>query len=369
MEASRGHADYRLLLYFFILLLFGLIMLSSATTAIGFNRFNDSTYFIKHQLLYGVVPGLILFFFFTKFDYHRLRSLLIPAFVLTVVILLLVFIPHIGASYGTFSHSWIDLGGFSVQPSELAKLGLIIFFSAFLANQGSKILYSNDGFVTALGFGFIPVFLIILQPDIGTAVILFAILITLLYLAGARLHHLGGLALFSIIGFILLILVSKNSMIRINTFLHPEMDPEYKGYQINQGYLALGTGGFFGLGYGNSRQKFHYLPQVQDDEIFAIIGEEMGFLFESGFVILLVLIAFRGFVIARHAPDMFGRLLVGGIITWFLVQSFINIDSVTGLIPFTGVPLPFVSAGGTALISAMAGVGIIINVSKQQVHI
>ena len=366
--SKHKHVDYLLLSYFGILLLFGLIMLASASSPFGFARFDDSYFFIKRQILFGVIPGLLLFLIFAKLDYHKLRKLSLPIFVLSIISLLLVFIPGIGSNLNTGATSWLVFGNFTLQPAEFAKLALIIFMAAYLASLGKDITDLKQGFLLTLAIGMIPIVLVVLQPDVGTVSILFAILFGMLFIAHAKMNHLISLAGAGIVALILLIVVAPYRAARFTTFLHPELDPQGIGYHINQAFLAIGSGGLFGLGLGHSRQKFQYLPEVHADSIFAIIAEEMGFIFAAGFVILLMLIAYRAFIIAKHAPDRFGKYLVAGIITWFLVQSFFNIGAMVGLMPITGVPLPFVSHGGTALMIAMAAVGIIMNVSKQAEH-
>jgi len=357
-----------LLSYFITITVFGLIMLASASTAIGQARFDDSYFFIKRQLLFGVLPGLAVFFVFAKLDYRLLKKMAVPIFIGICIVLILVFIPGIGSSLGTGAHSWLIINGRSLQPAEFAKLGLIIFMAAYLANAGKDIADIKLGFLPALALGLIPVILVVLQPDIGTVSILFAIVFAMLFIAGARLRHLGALAIIGIAGITLMVMVAPYRAARLTTFLHPELDPQGIGYHINQAFLAIGSGGFFGLGLGHSRQKFQYLPEVQADSIYAVIAEEMGFLFAAALVILLVLIAYRGFILAKMSPDSFGRLLAAGIITWFIAQSFLNIGAMVGLLPLTGVPLPFVSHGGTALVVSMAAAGILINISKHATY-
>ena len=187
----------------------------------------------------------------------------------------------------------------------------------------------------------------------------------MLFVAGARWSHILGLAGAGLSGLVLMIVMAPYRAARLMTFLHPELDPQGIGYHINQAFLAIGSGGILGRGLGHSLQKYQYLPEVHSDSIYAIIAEEMGLLFALAIVILLILIIARGFMVAKHAPDQFGRLLVSGIIIWFATQSFLNIGAIVGILPLTGVPLPFISHGGTALMIAMGAVGIVVNVSKQ----
>lgn len=361
----KKSTDYVFLAYFIALLLFGLLMLSSAGVAVGLERFGDPYFFVKRQLLFGVLPGTILFLIIAKIDYHVWKKIALPVFLMSIVGLFLVFIPGIGTTHNTNAHSWISFFGYSFQPAESAKLALVIYMAGILSTMGNKIKDLKEGFLLALGVGIVPVFLIALQPDIGTTAILFAILMLILFFAHADLKHLSILILLAIIGFGTMIVVAPYRAERFMTFLHPELDPQGQGYQINQAFLAIGSGGWLGLGLGHSRQKFQYLPEVHADSIFAIIAEEMGFIVMTGVLFLFILITLRGLNIAKHAPDEFGKLLAVGILSWFMIQTLLNIGAIVGLLPLTGVPLPFVSHGGSALIIAMAGLGMIINVSKK----
>lgn len=361
--ANRG-ADRKLLIGFLLLLIFGLIMLTSAGSAVGHDKFNDSYYFIKRQFLYGVLPGLILFFLFVKFDYQRLKKLGGWIFALSLLLLLLVFIPGIGSNYGTNARSWLTVFGYSFQPAEFAKLGLVVFLP-FLISSRRNLDDFKTGFLPALGIGMIPIALVVAQPDIGTVVILFAILFGLLFIGRANIWHIVALALCGVVALGLIVWVAQYRIERLNVFLHPELDPQGIGYHTNLAFLTIGSGGIFGKGFGRSLQKFQYLPEVSADSIYAVIAEEMGFIVAVGLIALLLFIAWRGILIAKKAPDEFGRLLVSGIIIWLMTQSFLNIGAMVGILPLTGVPLPFVSHGGTALMVAMGAVGIIVNVSKK----
>mgnify|MGYP001562111489 CR=1 FL=1 len=219
----------------------------------------------------------------------------------------------------------------------------------------------------ALGLGLIPVALVLLQPDVGTALVLFFILFGILFVAGANIWHIAGLACSGVAGFALMIFVAPYRVARFMTFLHPELDQLGIGYHVNQAFLAIGSGGIFGLGIGHSLRKYEFLPEVNADSIFAVIAEEVGFIFAAAFIILLLFICYRAFKIAKNSPDNFTRLMVSGIIIWFIAQSFMNIGAMVGLMPLTGLPLPFISHGGTALFAAMASVCIIINISKHTV--
>lgn len=365
--ANTSQSDYIMLTYFIVLLLFGFLLLSSAGVAVGLERFDDAYFFIKRQLLFGFVPGSILFLFIVKINYSIWKKYASPLYITGIILLLLVFIPSLGSTNNTGVQSWINIAGFSFQPAEAAKLTMIIYMAAYLSTLGKGIENFSHGFLHALGLGIIPLVLVVIQPDIGTAFILFSVLFVMLFLAQAKMSHLSLLAGLALVCSISMILAAPYRTERLMTFLHPELDPQGQGYHINQAFLAIGSGGWFGLGLGHSRQKFQYLPEVHADSIFAIGGEELGFIIITGFLILLLLMSLRGFMIAKNSQDPFGRYLVGGIIAWFTIQSLLNIGAMVGLLPLTGVPLPFVSHGGSALMIGMVAMGVVVNVSKKSV--
>jgi cell division protein FtsW len=339
-------------------------MLTSASAPVGHERFTDKYFFIKRQLLFGVLPGLVAFFLCLKLRLSIIQKLALPTFLVTIILLILVFIPGIGTNLGTGSNSWLLLGKYSIQPAEFAKLGIVVFMAYYIAKHDKVIHDFKSGFLPTLLLSLIPVGLVILQPDIGTASILFAIVFGILFIGGTKWSHILSLAASGIVGFALMIVIAPYRAARLTTFLHPELDPLGIGYHINQAFLAIGSGGWLGLGLGHSRQKFEYLPEVNADSIYAVIAEEMGFIFAVALIVLLVLIAYRGFQLAKTTGDTFSQLLVGGIIIWFTVQSFLNIGAMVGILPLTGVPLPFISHGGTALAISMGAVGLLLNVSK-----
>ncbi|MDP3986338.1 MAG: putative lipid II flippase FtsW [Candidatus Veblenbacteria bacterium] len=347
-----------------VILLLGLLFLSSATSVVGFQSYQDSYYFLKHQLVYGLLPGLVLFWFLSVWPYQRLKALAVPALIFSVVALLAVFLPGLGFAYGG-ARRWLDFGSFVVQPSEFVKLAFLLYLSAWLANRGEEIRDLKAGlvpFIITLG---IILGLVILQPDVGTTTVIAVSSVVVFFVAGARLSHLAALGG---LGGALLWLVVKLApyrVARLTVFLHPEFDPQGIGYHINQALLAVGSGGWFGVGLGYSRQKHQYLPQVTGDSIFAVVAEELGFVLTTLFLLVITAWFVRAFRIVRSAPDNFGRILGSGILAWLGWQMCINIASMLNLLPLTGVPLPFVSAGGTALVTALGAVGILVNMSRQ----
>lgn len=356
--------DYILIICVFALVVFGLVMLSSASSVLSYEQFGHNYYYLKHQLFYGVASGLVLLIVFSKIDYHKLRKFASFLLLATLVLLVLVFIPGLGFEYGGATR-WISLGPITMQPTEIAKLTFLIYLATWLEKRERGVKDFSVGllpFMTILG---IISLLTILQPDIGTLTIIVLSAICVYFVAGAPLRHLAFLGAVSLGLFWLLVKIAPYRMARLTVFLNPEIDPQGIGYQINQALLAIGSGGLFGLGLGHSIQKHNYLPEVTGDSIFAVIAEELGFIRVLILVSLFLIFALRGFSIAKKAPDLYGRLLACGITSWIAFQAFINIAAMVAILPLTGIPLPFVSYGGTALISALAGVGILINISKQ----
>jgi cell division protein FtsW len=364
---SLDRPDYFLLGLIFLIVIFGLVMLSSASGVESFRRYNDTYYLFRHQLLNGLLPGLILFFLLSRIDYHFWERFSVLFFVVSLIFLVLVFVPGIGSNLGGPARSWIDVGGiFTFQPAEIVKLLLILSLAGWFSYRGRETNkdFWNGLVPFAVVLGLISL-LIVSQPDIGTLVVIIAISLIIYFVAGASLVHILGLILAGVGGFGLLIVQAPYRAERLITFLRPEFDPQGMGYHINQALLAIGSGGWFGLGFGQSRQKFAYLPEVMGDSIFAIIAEELGFVFTTVLIILFLLLAWRSLKLARAVTDDYARLLVIGIISWFIFQAFFNIAAMIGLLPVTGIPLPFVSYGGTALVTSLAAAGILINISRQ----
>lgn len=345
---------------------FGMVMLSSASGPVSYARFGDSYYFVKHQLLYGLLPGLIAMFVMMKIPYRTWKKAALPLLILTIVLLVLVFIPGIRAEFGT-SHSWVQFGPISFQPSELVKLTFLFYLAAWLETRGEQgVRDIKKGFVPFLVLLGMVMGLLLLQPDTGSMGIIVVESLAVYFVAGSAISHLAVLGTAGVGLLLLIIKLSPYRAARFMTFLHPELDPQGIGYHVNQALLAVGSGGFFGLGLGHSRQKFQYLPEVQGDSIFAIIGEELGFLFAAALIAFFIVILWRGLQIAKNSPDYFGKFVGVGILTWITFQAFVNIGSMLGLLPVTGVPLPFISYGGTALMTNLAAAGVLLNISMHR---
>lgn len=347
------------------LVVFGLVVLMSASGPLGFQKFGDGFYFLKNQFIKGVLPGLLLFIMLAYLDYRKLRVLAMPALIATILLLILVYVPGVGLHIGGSSR-WVNLFGFTFQPSEFVKVTFLIYVAAWLASRQERDLHTLDRglfpFLMALGAVML---LLIKQPNTGTTAVIVALSLACYFVTGAPLVWFAGLTAIGIGGVYLLMRVSPYRAARFMTFLHPELDPSGIGYHINQAFLAVGSGGLFGLGYGHSRQKFLYLPEVAGDSIFAVMAEELGFVFMLVFLLAVAAFVWRCFVIAKRAPDHFGTYLATGVGAWIASQSALNIGSMIGLVPITGVTLPFMSYGSSALLALAAGCGIVASVSRQ----
>jgi len=340
-----------------ILSVVGLFFIFEASAVKSLADNGDSFYYLKQQSVWLVI-GVIMMIVVSFFDYHKLYYLAFFTMGAVLFLLFLVLLPGIGTRVGG-ARRWIDLGFFRLQPTELAKLAVIIYLSAWFINRERKRFFS---FLILIG---LLMLLIFLQPDMGTAIIVFCIGLAIYFLAGVELHYLLILLPISIGSGFFLIKLSPYRFRRLMAFFDPTLDPLGMTYHINQILISLGQGGWFGRGFGASRQKYLFLPEAHTDSIFAIIGEEVGFvgalLLIAAFIILVVKI----YQVARIAPDRFGRLLAGGIFAFFDFQIIVNLASMVNLIPLTGVPLPFISYGGSNLLVAFILLGILINIAKK----
>lgn len=361
---STGRPDFVYIGVLAAIVIIGLALLSSASGPVAYSRFGSSFWFVKHQILYGLLPGTVFFLFFSRFPYMRLERIARPLLLVTIALLVIVFIPGLAASWGK-TKSWIALAGFSVQPSEIAKLTFILFLAGWLSRRSLEdpsLKKTLLPFVCYLG---VVAGLLALEPDVGMLFIIAIISMVMYFVAGAPLVYLGGLGVAGMIGVYAMIKAAPYRAARLLTFLNPQLDPQGIGYHINQALLAIGSGGFWGLGYGHSRQKYLYLPEVAGDSIFAIVAEELGFVLSAVFIALFAVLVWRGIRIALRAPDRFGMLAATGITAWFGLQAVVNIGSMAGLLPLTGLTLPFVSYGGTSLLTSLAAAGIVVNISRR----
>jgi cell division protein FtsW len=363
MKRPTFNFDRPLFFALLSLLGLGLIMIASAGVVYGRVRFGDDYYFLKQQLL-GLGVGLVFLLILQQIDYRVWRRFVVPIFITALVLLVLVFIPGFGTTvYG--AARWVEIGPLSFQPGEVMKFAIILYLSAWLSGKGrAKTSDLFEGLVPFLALLSLVGFLIIKQPDTGTLGLIFVIALSIFFASGASIRHILGLFAGGLVFLFILIKIAPYRMQRFLVFMNPEHDPMGFGYQMTQALLALGSGGLLGAGLGQSRQKFNYLPEPVTDSIFAVLGEELGMIGAVVVVALFVFIAWRGLRIAAWAPDEFGRLLAVGIVAWIVFQAFINISAITGLIPLTGIPLPFISYGGTSLAVILAAFGILLNISK-----
>lgn len=364
-HSHSNSLDYPLLLIVFCIIFFGLIMLWSASAPSGYEQFSDSYYFVKHQLIFGLIPGIAGMIAFARIPYTFWQKHAWNLLLLSIILLVLVFIPGFSAQIGT-AHSWISIGGvFSLQPSEIVKMTFLFYLAAWLGARDKRGVEDVHG-------GFLPflmvlgtiIFLLILQPDIGTMSIIAAMALVVYFIAGAPLVYVFGLITAGVAALALLISSAPYRAARFTTFLHPELDPQGIGYHINQALLAIGSGGIFGVGYGHSRQKFQYLPEVTGDSIFAVIAEELGIVFALLTIAFFLLLLFRLLKIANNTTDKFAKYFTVGVAAWISMQALVNIGSMVALMPITGVPLPFISYGGTSLAVSMAAIGVVLSMSR-----
>jgi cell division protein FtsW len=360
----RSHApDYALLTVIAMLLVVGLIAVYSASYALGYAQFGDANYFIKRQAIFAVV-GVVALVITMNFDYHRLRVLSPLIMLVALGGLAAVLVPGIGfASNG--ARRWISLGGaLQAQPSEFAKLAVLIYMSAWLAAKGDALKDFSLGvfpFVSMVG---IVGALIMLEPDLGTAVMVAAITGTLFFVAGARIKHVLALGASGLLMLTVLIFSGGYRMDRILSFTSPNSDPSGVGFHTLQLLIAFGSGGIGGLGLGVSRQKFFYVPGSHTDGVLAIVGEELGLIGALVVLGLFAVLLWRGWRIAQRASDPFGSLLAVGVLAWIGFQTIINVGGVTHTFPLTGIPLPLLSYGGSALASTLTALGLLLSVSR-----
>ena len=359
----RNPPDLVLLLAIIALLAIGLIMVASASAPESLNITKGASvfHFGLRQLVHGII-GLVLLFIAMKTPYQNLKKFTVPIALITLG--LLVAVLFLGDAVKG-SRRWIDLGFFPVQPSELAKITVIIVLAHYLSEIKKGVTNLMVGVVLPLVFVCIICLLILLEPDLGTSMVIFGTLMIMMFAAGARMLHLGWVTLMGLAAGTVLVISEPYRAKRLVAFVDPWKDPQGDGWQIIQSLYALGSGGPFGLGLGMGRQKFDYLPEAHTDYIFSILGEELGLL---GTVLVLTcffILAWRGFKAALSAPDTFGRLLATGITSSIVLQAFLNIGVVTSSIPVTGITLPFLSYGGSSLIISLLSVGILLNISKK----
>jgi cell division protein FtsW len=361
-SATAGPPDYLLLVAVAMLIIAGMLAVYSSSFAVGYHEFGNTNYFVTRQAIFALI-GMAAMVFFMRMDYNRLRMLSLPMLLVALVALVLVLVPGIGVERNGAAR-WLELGPISIQPSEYAKLALVIYIAAWLTSRGDDINKFSLGFVPFVLMLGIVGGLIMAEPDMGTTIIVLLTASTLFFVAGAPLHHL---VLLLVVGGLISFMVIQQrdyQMDRLMSYIDPEGDPQGNGFQILQLLIALGSGGPLGLGWAESRQKFFYVPGAHTDGVFAIIGEELGFVGLMMIIGLFVFFIYRSLKITVGSRDRFGTLLGIGIVSWIGFQSLINIAGITRTIPLTGVPVPFLSYGGSSLIALMAAVGVLLSVSR-----
>ena len=343
---------------------FGAVMVFSASHILALDRYGDPFDLVKRHLLWAVV-GFACMLAVSQMDPQHLRKAAYPLLIGSVLLLLMVFVPGVGRETGG-ARRWLMLGPFSFQPAEAAKVGLVVFLAHFLALKGERLREWTCGFLPAAGFAAIVPGLMLLQPDLGTAALTAAVVGILLYLAGARLSHLGACAMAA--GFVLagMVVFAPWRMKRIAAFWDPFAAAKGAGYQLIQSLLAIGRGGLAGLGLGEGKQKLFYLPEPHTDFIYAVVGEELGLLGALCVVAAFVVLFWRGLQIAARCADPFGALLAAGVTFLVAAQAFLNMAVATGLLPTTGIPLPLISLGGSSMVSTLIALGMLISVESSQ---
>jgi len=365
---KKQKPDFKLVLLAIGLSIFGLIMIASASSVVAYEKFQGAHdyYYVIHQTI-ALAIGIVLMSIFSNIDYLKLKKVSLLMMIASVALLILVFLPGIGIE-AKGAQRWINLGFTTVQPSEIAKVTFIIYLCAWLESRKDQLNSIGRALLPFAAMLAVIAFLIILQPDLGTLTIIILTASILFYTAGAPKWQIGSLAISLLAIFFIFIRSAQYRWERFITFLNPSSQTLDQGYHINQAFIAVGQGGFWGKGFGQSLQKMRYLPETHTDSIFAIIAEELG-LFRSSLVILAFIYLFvLGANISQRAPDMFGRLLALGLSTSIVIQALVNIAAMLGMVPLTGVTLPFISFGGTSLVITFIQIGILLNISKNEVR-
>ncbi|MEK7629478.1 MAG: putative lipid II flippase FtsW [Patescibacteria group bacterium] len=347
-----------------VLVLLGIAVMTNASIPLAQSNHGESFYYFKHQITYGLGLGLLAFFIFYRINIALLKKFALPVLIFAIVLLSLVFVPKIGFE-ALGAKRWINIFGFSFQPSEFAKLALVIYLAHWLESKKDKIKKPTMIFPFLLWTGIIGG-LIILEPDFGTFIIICATAFAMYFMAGSDLKTMGLVFLTGIVLLISLVAVEPYRRERFTSFLNPDRDAAGSGYQLKQALIAIGSGEFTGLGLGKGIQKYNYLPETIGDSVFAVVSEELGFIGSTLVLFIYLIWVLSGLKIASLSKDLFSRYLVIGIVAWIGLQAFINALGILGMIPFTGIPLPFISYGGTALMIELASIGMVANIAKNR---
>lgn len=360
----RKHFDYALFISVLLISTFGIIMIYSASYVWAEYKFQDPFKFVKNQGIFFLL-GIFFMIMISKIPFSFFKKHCKKFFLFCIVLLIAVLIPGIG-TVRNGSRSWFGIGSFGIQPSEFTKLSMILFTANYLTKHEKEMKKFKKGILPILGLTLFIFFLIMLQPDFGTGVILVMAIMGMLFVGGVPISFFLKLGTIGVIGIVGLILAAPYRLTRILSFLNPWKDPLGSGFQIIQSLYAIGPGGLFGYGFLNSRQKHFYLPEPQTDFIFSIISEEFGFMGILIVASLFLFIIYRGFTIARNSSELFPKYVAFGITFQIAFQAILNLMVVVGLIPVTGVTLPFLSYGGSSLLITLCGIGILLNISRKQ---
>jgi cell division protein FtsW len=350
----------------FALLVWGLISVYSASVVISLSQFGTPYHYLIRQAI-ALVIGVGAWFLVQHIDYHQWKKYTPWLIGISFFLLIAVLLPlhSIAPSIGG-AKRWLFFGPINFQASEIVKLFFVVYIAAWLASNKEKITDFAKGAVPFwLLFGSVAV-LLLLEPDLGTALIFLGMGLVLFFVAGAKWSQIVSVVVIGVAAILLLSVVSPYRMNRLTAFLNPASDPQGIGYQEKNVSIAIGSGGLWGEGFGNSKEKYFYLPEAHTDSIFAVVAEELGFLRSVPLIVLFAFLFWRGIMVAKNAPDDLGRFLALGIVSWFALQVMINLGGMLGVLPLTGVPLPFFSYGGTALIVSLIAVGILLNISRQR---
>lgn len=356
--------DFLVMIFVFIIVAFGLVMLSSASSDLAKIKFGDSYYYLKHQILMGLIPGLIGFFLASVIYYQYYKKLAVIFFIFSILLLILVFSP-LGISAGGATR-WLKLGPLIFQPSEFLKFSFIVYIAAWLSGSERRKNVFFEGYAPFLIICGLVSFILLIQPSTSAAAILIAAALAVYFASGAKISYIAGTVILGLVVFLAISYLTPYRWQRIVSFVDHSQNILGSNYHINQSLIAIGSGNIFGVGYGESTTKIHYLPEPIGDSIFAVIAEELGFIGSAGLILCFLFLVTRIFILARRSKDQFGQLLLVGFGGLIGFQTFINIGAISGFLPLTGTSLPFISYGGTALTVFMFISGIIVNISKHK---
>ncbi len=358
------NGDHIFLLILGFIILFGLAILASASTVLSYENYGNSYGYLKHQF-FIILLGLFAFFVTSRIRLNFFKKYSLLFLIITVAFLFLLFLPGFGFETKGAAR-WLQIGSFTFQPSELLKLTFILYLAAWLETRKKNLSSFIEGLIPFLVICSLIAILLIAQPDVGTLGVILLIGAFIYFAAGGKISHLLFSGFIAFVSLAILIYSEQYRLKRFAVFLNPDLDPLGAGYQIKQALIAIGSGGIFGLGFGMSKQKYNYLPEPMGDSIFAVTAEELGFIGVIILIFLFLLLTWRGFKIAKNSKTVFGSLAAIGITSWIAIQAFVNMAAISGLMPLTGITLPFISYGGSSILVLLVACGILYNISKNR---